>query len=68
MPLPRNTSGGWNEALPSQGVPVWHVDENQSGNDNQWYPGYTSYGHYLVALEQADGLWQLEQKITQVML
>lgn len=51
----------WDEHLPSQGVLIWHVDETQSGNDNQWYPGYTSYGHYLVALEQADGQWHLEQ-------
>ena len=24
--------------------------------------GHTSSGHYLVALEQADGLWNLENK------
>ena len=51
----------WDEYLPSQGVLIWHVDELQSGNDNQWYPGYTTHGHYLVALEQADGLWDLER-------
>jgi len=53
----------WDEFLPSQGVLIWHVDELQSGNDNQWYPGYTSQGHYLVALEQADGDWDLEQNV-----
>lgn len=52
---------GWDEALPSHGVLIWHVDETQSGNDNQWYPGHTSSGNYLVALEQADGLWNLER-------
>lgn len=51
----------WDEYLPSAGVLIWHVDETQSGNDNQWYPGYTSHGNYLVALEQADGKWDLEQ-------
>lgn len=51
----------WDEYLPSQGVLIWHIDETQSGNDNQWYPGYTSNGHYLAALEQADGQWDLEQ-------
>jgi immune inhibitor A len=54
---------GFDNYLPSSGMLIWHVDENQSGNDNQWYPGYTDYGHYKVALEQADGLWQMEQNI-----
>ena len=53
---------GYDAALPGWGILIWHVDDNISGNDNQWYPGYTSYGHYHVALEQADGLWELEQK------
>jgi immune inhibitor A len=51
----------WDEALPSHGILIWHIDEYQSGNDHQWYPGYTTQGHYLVALEQADGDWDLEQ-------
>jgi immune inhibitor A len=46
--------------LPAAGLMVYHVDDNQGGNDNQWYPGYTSNGHYQVALEQADGYWNLE--------
>ncbi len=53
----------WDEALPSEGVMIWHVDETQSGNDNQWYPGHTNQGHYLVALEQADGEWDLERNV-----
>jgi immune inhibitor A len=53
---------GYDSALPSHGTLIWHVDELVgTGNDKQWYPGYTEYGHYLDALEQADGLWQLEQ-------
>ncbi len=52
---------GWDEALPSQGVLIWHVDEQQNSNDNQWYPGYTTQGHYMVALEQADGQWHMER-------
>jgi len=52
---------GYDAALPAQGLLIYHVDESQSGNNNQWYPGYTSNGHYKVALEQADGLWHLEQ-------
>jgi immune inhibitor A len=52
---------GFDNYLPSSGMLIWHVDENQSGNDNQWYPGHTDYGHYKVALEQADGQWHMEK-------
>jgi immune inhibitor A len=54
---------GYDAGLPAAGLLIWHVDENISdytANDNEWYPGHTAYGHYKVALEQADGLWQLE--------
>jgi immune inhibitor A len=52
---------GYDAALPAAGMCIYHVDESVSSqNDNEWYPGHTSSGHYLVALEQADGLWQLE--------
>ncbi|MFH1010035.1 MAG: M6 family metalloprotease domain-containing protein [bacterium] len=44
-----------------KGLFIWHIEEASGNNDNQWYPGYTDYGHYLVALEQADGLWDLER-------
>lgn len=52
---------GYDAGLPGCGILIWHVDDTQNSNNHQWYPGYTSYGHYRVALEQADGLWQLEQ-------
>lgn len=51
---------GFDSYLPAGGMLIYHVDESVSGNNNQWYPGYTSNGHYQVALEQADGLWDLE--------
>jgi immune inhibitor A len=54
---------GYDAALPAWGTLVWHIDDAVSGNNNQWYPGHTSSGHYQVALEQADGLWELEQYI-----
>lgn len=57
----RQTS--YDSALPSQGLLIYHVDNSVSGNNNQWYPGYTNNGHYQVALEQADGDWDLEQNI-----
>jgi len=47
--------------LPGEGILIYHVDDNQSNNNNEWYPGHTSYGHYRVALEQADGAWDLER-------
>jgi immune inhibitor A len=52
---------GYDSYLPGSGLAIYHVDDNQSSNDNEWYPGHTNKGHYWVALEQADGLWQLEK-------
>ena len=54
---------GFDSALPSSGLCIYHIDESVNGNTNQWYPGYTSNGHYEVAMEQADGNWDLEQNI-----
>ncbi len=57
---------GYDSALPYHGLLIWHVDENigdYGANDDEWYPGHTSYGHYKVALEQADGLWELESTV-----
>ena len=43
---------------------IYHIDETVgTQNDNQWYPTFTDSGHYLVALEQADGDWDLEHDI-----
>lgn len=56
---------GYDTTLASTGLNIYHVDENVwSGNDYEWYPGYTNYGHYLVAMEQADGAYQLEKGIS----
>jgi immune inhibitor A len=52
---------GFDYYLPGAGMLIYHVDEAQNNNNHQWYPGYTQYGHYLVAVEQADGLWELEK-------
>jgi M6 family metalloprotease-like protein/uncharacterized delta-60 repeat protein len=59
---------GFDDNLPGDGLLLYHVDDTQldvNNNNNPWYPAYTDSGHYLVALEQADGLWQLEQNINQ---
>ncbi|MBI5835052.1 MAG: M6 family metalloprotease domain-containing protein, partial [Armatimonadetes bacterium] len=47
--------------IPGQGLLVWHVDESvTNSNNDQWYPGLPGSSHYLVALEQADGKWDME--------
>jgi immune inhibitor A len=55
---------GYDAYMPGAGLCIYHIDEAvATGNDCQWYPGYTSNGHYLVALEQADSLWELEKNV-----
>lgn len=53
---------GYDAYLPGSGLLIWHIDEGKVDNGTAWWPGLDSTGHYLVALEQADGLWQLEHK------
>jgi immune inhibitor A len=43
---------GFDSYLPGEGMLIWHVDESREDNNDQ--------NHYLVGLEQADGLRQLE--------
>ncbi|MBI2119454.1 MAG: M6 family metalloprotease domain-containing protein [Elusimicrobia bacterium] len=43
---------GYDQALPSSGLLIWHIDESQSGNGNQ--------ARKLVDLVEADGLNQLD--------
>ncbi len=45
---------GLDARLPSQGLLIYHVDEGVPNNRNP--------SHYKVALEQADGLYQLENR------
>jgi immune inhibitor A len=53
---------GFDLYIPGPGLCVYHCDDTVStGNDLQWYPGYTDFGHYLVAMEQADGEWDMER-------
>ncbi|MBI5267092.1 MAG: M6 family metalloprotease domain-containing protein [candidate division Zixibacteria bacterium] len=46
--------------LPGQGLLIYHVDSIAKNNDSAWWPGQPASRHYMVALEQADGLWDLE--------
>jgi M6 family metalloprotease-like protein len=58
---------GYDTYLPHHGLLIYHVDDNigdYGANDLEWYPGYTDSGHYKVALEQADGLWEMEQNLS----
>ncbi|MDP2360164.1 MAG: M6 family metalloprotease domain-containing protein [bacterium] len=42
---------GWDLHQPAAGLFIWHVDENQGGNSDE--------DHFLVDLEQADGMRHL---------
>ena len=55
--LEHRRRGGRDASLPGQGLAIWHVDEDGSNNHEQRTPTQ----HYELSLEQADGLFQLEQ-------
>ncbi len=48
---------GRNAAIPDEGLLIWHVDEAVPNNDHQ---EMTAEEHYRVSVEQADGLFHLE--------
>ena len=50
----------FDRALPGEGLLIYHVDDARPNNNNEWYPGQNYLYHYKVALEQADGRWDLE--------
>ncbi len=54
---------GFDGSLPGAGLMIWHIDDNKPTNDEQWYPGLNPVYHYKVAVEPADGLWELEHNI-----
>ncbi|RJQ17034.1 M6 family metalloprotease domain-containing protein [Candidatus Woesearchaeota archaeon] len=56
---------GYDTSLPGAGLLIWHIDDTKTSNTKEWYPGYTTFGHLWVALEQADGGWDLERDIDQ---
>jgi len=53
----------FDSALPGEGLLIYHVDNLMSNNNNEWYPGRDPSSHYKVALEQADGRWDLEHNV-----
>ncbi|MCX8092846.1 MAG: M6 family metalloprotease domain-containing protein, partial [Candidatus Goldbacteria bacterium] len=48
---------GRSYTMPGEGLTIWHIDWYGSNNNQQM----TYESHYLVSLEQADGLFQLER-------
>jgi len=52
---------GFDSYLDGEGLLIYHVDENVSNNNNEWYPGHTTYGHYKIAFEQSDNNFNLEK-------
>ncbi len=54
---------GYDSYIPSSGMLIWHIDESKSNNNNEWWPEAGQPQHYKVALEQADGLWEMEKNI-----
>jgi immune inhibitor A len=53
---------GYDSYLPGSGLLIWHIDESRSSNFLEWYPGKNTSTHSLVALEQADGMYDLEKR------
>lgn len=62
---------GFNVGQPGEGLLIYHIDESiTTGNNYAWYKlpdGRALIGkfNYLVALEQADGLFEIERAIDQ---
>ncbi len=61
----QKTAGGYDEYLPGSGLAIWHVDEAKAGNQNDVEcisdpHSLCGSSHYEVALEQSDGLRDLE--------
>lgn len=54
---------GYDAGLPGAGMLIWHVDQTRWNNDGQCenHLNCLCPQHYLVALEQADGLLELER-------
>lgn len=55
---------GYDAGLPASGLLIWHIDESVLHNNYEWYPGHVDFGHYMVALEQADNQFQLEKRLS----
>lgn len=54
------TRTGFDGAIPASGLTVYHIDTDMENNANPWWPDHEGNLHNIVALEQADGDWDLE--------
>jgi immune inhibitor A len=53
----------FDDRLPGHGLIIYHIDDAKEGNNNEeWYPGLNPREHKTVAVEQADGNWDLDHK------
>jgi len=54
----------YNRNMPScEGLMIYHIDDGYSNNVFPWVPGDDPDLHYHVAIEQKDGLWELERNL-----
>jgi len=54
----------FNRYMPSYGgLMIYHIDEGYWNNVFPWVPGNDPALHYHVAIEQKDGLWELEKNL-----
>ena len=51
---------GYDASIPGNGLLIWHIDDAKASNTQEWWPGMLATQHYRVALEQADGLYEVE--------
>ncbi len=51
---------GFDRYIPGEGLLIYHVDEASHSNSREWCPGDSAFPHFRVALEQADGRYELE--------
>ncbi len=51
---------GFDRYIPGDGLLIYHVDEGSHSNSQEWCPGDSASPHFRVALEQADGKYELE--------
>jgi hypothetical protein len=54
---------GWRASAPDEGLLVWHIDDNRNRGNNSWQD-MTPTRHYRLSVEQADGLFHMENNNT----